>query len=75
MTKPKLTPLFPGTVKPVRKGLYQRRYECGFGYAMWTGKHWTFGTFRRDDPIGWVGKTSRQELPWRGLAQEGNSNG
>jgi hypothetical protein len=68
----KLTPWFPGNVKPVRPGVYQQM--CGFnrdvGYQYWDGKVWglwsrTIEGARHD---GWP--ASPQNDPWRGLAEE-----
>lgn len=41
MSKPKLTPLFPMSVKPARRGVYQFKYGTGFvRYSMWDGVAW-----------------------------------
>lgn len=37
----KLTPWFPGTVKPVRVGVYERKFPNGWrSYNYWNGKAW-----------------------------------
>ena len=75
MKKLKLTPWYPGNVKPVRVGIYERdftgKYYEPVGYTKWTGEHWTASY---DDL-----KTARlcfkyehdegrwQSLPWRGV--------
>ena len=65
----KLTPWYPGKTKPVRKGVYQRRYGPGeIFFYYWNGEHW--GMYGRT-----VGSATRwsyaasgwQDLPWRGV--------
>lgn len=36
----KVTPWFPGTVKPVRPGVYQRMLNLEVVYAYFGGKNW-----------------------------------
>ena len=59
----KLTPWYPGTVKPVRKGWYQRKYRH-FGPSMcyWDGKKFSALEYRHDYSF-------TQNLPWRGVAK------
>jgi hypothetical protein len=39
---PRLTPWFPGHIKPVRKGVYMQMDGSGthVGYQYWDGTHW-----------------------------------
>jgi hypothetical protein len=70
MSKNKLTPWFPGDVKPARPGVYETDAETDsyLCYQLWTGNHW-----------GWCSANSGFVLPyesryqsprWRGLAKE-----
>ena len=70
----KHTPWFPGSVKPVRKGVYQREYTYGktpnVQYCYWNGKAWAMGehTVERAE---WNRNAfilaPNQSLPWRGV--------
>jgi len=42
MTKPAVTPWFPGSVKPVREGVYERRMGSTsmLRYSHWNGAKW-----------------------------------
>lgn len=68
----KLTPWFPGTVKPVRKGVYQQKNGVGsLGYQYWDGKFWhgwssTVYGAQRDNHIA---AEYYQNDPWRGVAK------
>lgn len=71
MREAKLTPWFPGDVKPVRRGVYQRLYTSGTGWAYWNGDFWGmrgvskyFAKSMKDfyAPI--------QSHEWRGLAED-----
>lgn len=45
----KLTPWFSGDVKPVRPGVYRRRFRhflFGMQFCRWDGKHWHVGAKR-----------------------------
>ena len=67
------TPWFPGHVKPVRRGLYQRNTNLGEDiwptWTLWDGKRWRMNSCNRFEaesaqlPSGW------QSLPWRGLKE------
>ena len=69
----KLTPWFPGDVKPVREGVYERDYinaSPGKFYCYWNGKFWgLYGTnpkismWYQDKP------STEQNLPWRGVVK------
>jgi hypothetical protein len=66
----KLTPWFPGTVKPVRVGVYEREYRTGdVGYCYWNGQIWSWKTtttptdaLRLQDT-----RSPYQNIPWRGV--------
>ena len=59
----KLTPWYPGTVKPVRKGWYQRNYpSLGPSMCYWDGKNFSMIEDRYENSF-------TQDLPWRGVAK------
>ena len=65
----KLTPWFPGTVKPVRVGVYERQYRTGdFGYCYWSGQIWSW---KATTPAGALRlqntRSPYQNTPWRGV--------
>lgn len=68
----KLTPWYPGNVKPVRVGVYERKYPSFFlpVFCKWNGDIWFCGSsdveFANQDRI----PTTLQSLPWRGIAKE-----
>ena len=68
----KLTPWFPGDVKPVRVGYYERDWDGG-GNAwevtpdFWNGDSWENVYF---DGARDRAEYSRQDHPWRGLAKK-----
>jgi hypothetical protein len=73
-----LTDWFPGSAKPVRKGVYQREYTYGkskgLQYCYWNGKEWGLGNFTVENAMLNAmldGKAflpaPRQRLPWRGV--------
>jgi hypothetical protein len=69
-----LTDWFPGSTKPVRKGVYQREYTYGkskqIQYCYWNGKEWDMGQSTVEEAM-WYAKvfisSPRQQLPWRGV--------
>jgi hypothetical protein len=65
----KLTPWFPGTVKPVRVGVYERIYDAGsFLYCSWNGEYW--GPWARTPEEARKRRLEAslyQDLPWRGV--------
>ena len=67
----KTTKWFPGNIKPVRVGVYLRKYPHGVSRYCW----WDNGWGTADNNPFWA-KLSRgirseyQNLQWRGLAQE-----
>ena len=72
MRKPELTPLFPGRVKPVRVGVYERkRLDKGFSYAYWNGIRWSVNCRTPAFALKFAHiHSSFQSRPWRGLAEE-----
>jgi hypothetical protein len=70
MPKSKKTPWFDGSVKPVRLGVYQRRYVGGARYARWTGRYWCLPWRRVATAAQDTAASFFERLPWRGLAEE-----
>jgi hypothetical protein len=71
-----LTYWFPGSAKPVRKGVYQRMYTYGKATqaqsCYWSGKSWCMGEPRADlaqayEMSATNGLAPNQSLPWRGV--------
>ena len=63
------TDWFPGNVKPVRVGVYQRQYDWLLAFSYWDGKHWGWtepGTAKQAAEYRYP-QSREQELPWRGL--------
>jgi hypothetical protein len=81
MSKPKLTPWFPATMKPVRPGIYQRKLDYLTGYrgkwqfAHWDGRRWS-GSFTSVEQCAgkWTDspesdyRCTKSDPSWRGLA-------
>ena len=69
----KLTEWYPGHIKPVRVGVYQRLYgRVVVGFAYWNGRNWHQGEGHITGALSWV-KYPTPGLPdlmWRGLAQD-----
>jgi hypothetical protein len=71
VSAPKLTPWFPGHIKPVRPGVYEVRFSAMGGFAYWDGSLWGWAQItcaqarRRRDSHG-----ASQQKSWRGLAKE-----
>jgi hypothetical protein len=65
-----LTDWFPGSVKPVRKGVYQREYTYGKAkfpfYCYWNGKQW-HASANTVDGAACNFLAPNQSLPWRGV--------
>lgn len=75
----KLTPWFPGDVKPVRVGVYEIT-GCSFGginYRVWTGKGWSDTRWEPSDFHGLHPKPmyfpGDDMTGWRGLASDPNA--
>ncbi len=66
-----LTPWFPGSVKPVRRGVYQQMCGLGkdLGYQLWDGEHWHSwcDTAEQAADKDFVIPADLQNDPWRGL--------
>lgn len=65
----KLTSWYPGHVKPVRPGVYQRKYKKpGVRYCRFDGERW----FIYEETVQLAADgdlvSIRQNIPWRGLA-------
>jgi hypothetical protein len=76
MSAPKLTPWFPGHIKPVRPGVYERDLSHG-PYALWTGRIWLAAKRTKTQarfcgvPSGYQPDEEDPFNPsWRGLAKE-----
>ncbi len=67
----KTTPWYPGTVKPVRVGLYQRDYgREGNYFCRWDGKVWYCGHYHTQIAAVDGDRSFFQDIPWRGLTKE-----
>jgi len=74
--KDKTTPWFDGNVKPVRVGVYMRRYHRGGGmevtlFSFWDGIHWIMGAITPKDAMYKVqhGPAMQQFLCWCGKTE------
>ena len=66
----KLAPWFPGTVKPVHIGVYERDYNPSNprAYCYWDGTSWFTWRSTPKDAFTCRSAPSRwQNLPWRGV--------
>ena len=61
----KTTPWYPGTVKPVRVGFYEREYPSGevIWQCFWNGRIWI-------NPWNPPQHSEFQNLQWRGLTEK-----
>lgn len=66
----KVTPWYPGDVKPVRVGVYERDHVHDVRYSYWNGHYWggwakkrTHARNNKDAP------SALQSIPWRGIAR------
>lgn len=69
----KLTPWFPGDVKPARPGVYQTRDGKDVCYQFWTGEQWNMATTSAEYAADFQQDGDRshfQNDPWRGLAEK-----
>lgn len=67
MSKPKLTPWFPASIKPVRPGHYEIQFADGSGNGdtrVWTGTRWVWASGMKT-----LFNTERRGR-WRGLAEQ-----
>lgn len=65
------TAWYPGTVKPARVGVYERKLFGGLHFSCWDGQQWKLGqrgsiTLAADC---WL-QSGYQSVPWRGLAEK-----
>ncbi len=63
-----LTDWYPGSIKPVRAGVYQRRCNGVILYAYFNGHVWSMGSQALTDAMNlkiWIAKNQTSE--WRGL--------
>ena len=67
MSKEKLTPWFPGNVKPARAGVYETKLGLFGGYSRWTGKFRT-DTEQTKKDANRCSLRGAQAKQWRGLA-------
>ena len=66
-----LTPWWAGRYKPKQKGVYQRKGpSIGIIYSRWDGHYWMIGHISWVDALGEATISTRQQLAWRGLADE-----
>jgi hypothetical protein len=66
----KLTPWFPGSIKPVRTGVYQQMAKGVIGYQLWTGSYWSLWHQSASVAAQCKDYSWFQNDPWRGLAQD-----
>jgi hypothetical protein len=73
VAKANLTPWYPGGVKPVHVGVYERQHAkraYQTAYSYWNGQHWCLLAKNIHEAL--ENKTIRscwQEIDWRGLAK------
>lgn len=70
----KKTPWFPGTVKPVHVGVYERKYPVFKGHIVlmsyWNGYSWCLGGTDAYTAFLYRQVMVDSEHPWRGLAKK-----
>lgn len=71
----KLTPWFPGSVKPVREGVYQQMDGWGslLGYQYWDGSYWHLWGPSIDSAVLMYRNAHPsvcQDDKWRGLSEK-----
>ena len=74
MTNSKMTPWYPASVKPVRKGLYQTRMPgqtSPDGYQKWGVRFWCAWDNSAKIAEQSSVKSNFQNPEWRGLAAQG----
>lgn len=75
MTAPKVTDWFPASVKPVRRGVYERIPTIWTGrayrFAVWDGRKWLCSnrTAIGANFSAANGISQEQNTPWRGLTK------
>ena len=63
----KLTQWFPGDVKPVHIGVYERRLTKYLYYSRWDGEKWYYLRDTVDEAASQIIDSAHQNLPWRGV--------
>ena len=65
----KLTQWFPGYVKPVHVGVYERRlrFKTDVYYSRWDGEKWCTLCDTVDEAAHKIFDSAYQNLPWRGV--------
>lgn len=65
----KLTKWFPGDVKPVHIGVYERRLKSWtyVYYSRWDGENWLYMCDTVDKAASQIIDSAHQNLPWRGV--------
>lgn len=67
----KLTPWYPGDVKPVRVGVYERCHAHGNRFSYWDGEYWCGWAQSPQAAKENMGSHSfEQYTPWRGLKEQ-----
>ena len=67
----KVTDWFPGDVKPVRRGVYERDYRNGgIAFAMWNGRRWMYKGDTPTEAFNETMQSRNSNLKWRGLAEK-----
>jgi len=64
------TKSFPGTVKPVRPGVYLRLLCWGWAYSRWNGAHWCMSAATPWTAGAITEISGSQDLPWKGLSND-----
>jgi len=69
------TEWFPGGVKPIRKGVYERMYRVGktqiYRFNNWNGIFWGMSSFNPHDAAKFGDEEApNQSLFWRGLTEK-----
>ena len=69
--KEKLTEWFDGSEKPVKRGIYQRKFSTErIVFSKWNGREWLYSWGNAGGANQATWKSAAQDLPWRGLAEE-----
>jgi glycogen debranching enzyme len=73
MSKEKLTPWFPGNVKPARRGVYEVNgfFSSSCWYSYWNGSWWGWLNPSPADALrekGFKTRRDQDDIKWRGLA-------
>ncbi len=70
----KVTEWFPGDVKPVRRGVYERDFGGGglrfYSFSRWTGSLWAYRAETPEKAAYEKFISLNNNLPWRGLTEK-----